>query len=241
MLSSQLAFGALGAAALLACGSAPPTVNLPQGQVAGNFKTSSSIEFPRPVAAYHSIPYAAPPVDNLRFAYPQPARKWSAVLNETTFGPVCPQPASPAISSWSEDCLTLDIFVPPGTTAASKLPVLLYIPGGLFTRGSGSQLDLAAMVAQSPKDFIAVSFNYRVSRDKNSCLCEVSSHICSTLQIGALGFLPSNLTRRANLLNLGWADQVAAIKWVNSNIHLFGGDASEVTLYGISAGAHSLG
>lgn len=76
------------------------------------------------------------------------------------------------------------------------------------------------MVAQSPVPFIAVSLNYR---------------------LGALGFLSSRLGQRANVLNLGFADQTAALRWVNANVKLFGGDPDKVTLWGLSAGAHSIG
>lgn len=239
MLSFKLSLALLAVAGVtLVNGATPPTIQLPHGAVAGNFETNSTITFPRPVAAYHSIPYVAAPVGELRFKHPQPPRKWSDTLNATKFGPVCAQAS--ATPAWSEDCLTVDVFVPAGTEADAKLPVLLYIAGGLFVRGSGRAVDLAAMVAQSPKDFIAISFNYRVSSTSEAATREYLT-LPRSHQIGALGFLPSELTQRANLLNLGWADQVAAIRWVNSNIHLFGGDASEVTLYGISAGAHSVG
>lgn len=91
---------------------------------------------------------------------------------------------------------------------------------GLFISGGGRSLDLASMVGQSPVPFIAVSFNYR---------------------LGALGFLPSRLAQRANILNIGFADQTAALRWVQAHVALFGGDPDQVTLWGISAGAHSIG
>lgn len=112
----------------IAAADSPPTVTLPQGSVAGNYISKSTVSLPRPVAAYHAIPYVAPPIGDLRYRFPQPPLRWSGVLNATTYGPVCPQAA--ATPAWDESCLTIDIFTPPGTTTDSKLPVLLYIAGG---------------------------------------------------------------------------------------------------------------
>jgi acetylcholinesterase len=123
-------------------------------------------------------------------------------------------------SDWnSEDCLTANIFRPTSTSLNDKLPVAVYIHGGAFNRGSGKMHNTASMVAWSAQPFIAVSFNYR---------------------IGAPGFLNSVITRGEGLLNLGLHDQILLMEWVNQNIAMFGGDPDQVTLIGVSAGAHSV-
>ncbi|CAE6523244.1 unnamed protein product [Rhizoctonia solani] len=119
-----------------------------------------------------------------------------------------------------EDCLSLAVFAPKGTTASDKLPVVIWIHGGAFNGGSKQAFGLASMVSNAPVKYIGVSINYR---------------------LGALGFLPSNLTYRANSLNLGLYDQHYAINWVQKYISLFGGDPRQVTLFGESAGATSVG
>lgn len=102
---------------------APPTVTLPYGQVAGNYERNGTI------AAYHAIPYAAPPIGDRRLRFPEAPLRWQGVLNSTTYGPICPQVS--VVQPWSEDCLSLDIFVPEGVQAGDKLPVLVEIPGGI--------------------------------------------------------------------------------------------------------------
>lgn len=120
----------------------------------------------------------------------------------------------------SEDCLTANVFRPKGATGVnSKLPVGVYIHGGAFNRGTSKMHDSASMVAWSDEPFIIVSFNYR---------------------IGALGFLNSALTARDGLLNLGLKDQILLLEWVQENIREFGGDPDNVTIFGLSAGAHSV-
>lgn len=120
----------------------------------------------------------------------------------------------------SEDCLTANVFRPKGATGAnSKLPVGVYIHGGAFNRGTSSMHDSASMVGWSDEHFIIVSFNYR---------------------IGALAFLNSALTAKDGLLNIGLKDQILLLEWVQENIHEFGGDPDNVTIFGLSAGAHSV-
>lgn len=114
----------------------------------------------------------------------------------------------------------MNIFRPKGVTGANdKLPVGLYIHGGAFNRGTAKMHDSASMVAWSEEPFIVVSFNYR---------------------LGALGFLNSVLTAEEGLLNVGLKDQILLMKWVQENIAAFGGDPDNVTLFGLSAGAHSV-
>ena len=119
----------------------------------------------------------------------------------------------------SEDCLTANIFRPAGSNDTEKLPVAVYLHGGAFNRGSAAMHNTASMVAWSQRPFVSVSFGYR---------------------IGALGFLPSSLSQKEGLLNLGLRDQVHLLQWVQENIANFGGDPANVTLFGLSAGAHSV-
>ncbi|KIA75867.1 hypothetical protein HK57_00341 [Aspergillus ustus] len=204
-----------------------PSVTLPQGKVIGI--QINEDDFPQPVDAFLGIPYAQPPVGDLRF---RPAVKVAATSPETTidaskYGPIAPGKAllqtGPKLEQ-SEDCLTANIFRPsPSPTNAGSdklLPVAIYIHGGAFNRGSASMHNTAPMVAWSAEPFIAVSFGYR---------------------LGALGFLPSGVTKAEGALNLGLRDQVALMEWVRENIRSFGGDPDVVTLVGLSAGAHSIG
>ena len=118
----------------------------------------------------------------------------------------------------SEDCLTANVFMPTGYQRTNLLPVAVYFHGGAFIRGSAIGHDTASMVAWADP-FVAVSFNYR---------------------LGALGFLNSEIAKKEGILNLGLHDQVLLLRWVQDNIAAFGGDPDQVTLIGLSAGAHSV-
>jgi carboxylesterase type B len=126
----------------------------------------------------------------------------------------------------SEDCLRLNVYRPVGSvTAAGRpktkpLPVVIYVHGGSFNTGHGGERNMASFVSWAKEDILAVSFNYRT---------------------GPFGFLPSALTAREGLLNLGLKDQQALFRWVKENIGAFGGDAENITIMGLSAGAHSVG
>lgn len=194
-------------------------VTLPYGTFVGldNYASDAGVALPTPLTAYLNIPYAAPPTGQRRFNYPQPPLNTSGLVSSTEYGPICPQPGT---ANMDEDCLSLAVFAPNGTKASDKLPVVLWIPGGAFNTGGGRTFSLASMVSNAPAKYIGVSINYR---------------------LGALGFLPSNLAYRANLLNLGLYDQAYAIQWVQKYISLFGGDPNQVTLFGESAGATSIG
>ncbi|KAF8751501.1 Carboxylesterase family [Rhizoctonia solani] len=124
-------------------------------------------------------------------------------------------------TNMDEDCLSLAVFAPKGTTTSDKLPVVIWIHGGAFNAGSKQGFSLASMISHSPVKYIGVSIEYRVVRGS--------------------WILPSNLTHRANSLNLGLYDQQYAIQWVQKYISLFGGDPHQVTLFGESAGATSVG
>ncbi|KAJ7707792.1 carboxylesterase family protein [Mycena rosella] len=201
-----------------------PRVLISQGTVIGSVLRVASA--PQPVEAFRGIPYALPPVGNRRF---RPAVSLGAsheTIHATEFGARCPGKQLVQLPGGdgreSEDCLTLNVFRPKLQAGydSEKLPVALYIHGGAFNRGTAAMHDTASMVAWSERPFVAVSFNYR---------------------IGALGFLPSNLSHEEGILNLGLKDQFMVMEWVQENIDKFGGDPNQVTLFGLSAGAHSIG
>ena len=176
-----------------------------------------------PVTAWLGIPFAAPPVGALRWRPPAPAADWTTPLDARQFGPDAPQAPHPDLRGrgMDEDCLYLNVWAPEGADPGS-LPVMVWLFGGGFVAGSGSDLrsDGAALARQG---VVVVSFNYRV---------------------GVLGFLahpqlnaesPEGVSG-----NYGLLDQIAALRWVQRNIAAFGGDASRVTLFGVSAGSASV-
>lgn len=199
-----------------------PSVKLPQGTINGLTLTAN---LPRPVESFRGIPYALPPTGDRRF---RPAEKVpassTAVIDASAYGPAAP--GKPLLAGgpkleYSEDCLHANIFRHVANDGPGKklLPVAVYIHGGAFNRGVSSGHNTASMVAWSDEPFIAVSFNYR---------------------LGALGFLPSSLSAKEGVLNLGLRDQIVLLEWVRDNIAYFGGDPKNVTLFGLSAGGHSV-
>jgi carboxylesterase type B len=203
------------------------TIETSSGPVCGS---ASNVTITGPgtyaASAYLGIPYAVPPTGPLRWQYPQPFPKSAGTLQATAFGNECPQSTvTPTASSsqcaltqgQSEDCLYLNVWVPSGTAASSRLPVMVFIHGGGFIRGTGgaagSDLSDGTYLAASGK-VIVVTFNYR---------------------LGALGFLA-----QGGNYNFGFADQILALNWVQSNIANFGGNPKNVTLFGESAGAMSV-
>ncbi|KAL3444554.1 Alpha/Beta hydrolase protein [Aspergillus insuetus] len=199
-----------------------PSVTLPQGKVIG---IQINDDFPQSVDAFLGIPYAQPPVGDLRFRPAVKIAPSTETIDASKYGPIAPGKAllqtGPKLEQ-SEDCLTVNIFRSSnnGNKSDKPLPVAIYIHGGAFNRGSASMHNTAPMVAWSAEPFIAVSFGYR---------------------LGALGFLPSSVSKDEGVLNLGLRDQVLLMEWVQENIALFGGDSEAVTLVGLSAGAHSIG
>jgi len=191
--------------------------------------------------AYLGIPYAVPPVGPLRWQYStlftgDRSAEGLAPLAATAYGNQCPQTtvaSTPSTASssrctdgkvlgsgQSEDCLYLNVWVPNGTTASSQLPVMVFIHGGAFYQGSGGTsaspgnlYDGTYLAAAG--NVIVVTFNYR---------------------LGALGFLAQGGND-----NFGFADQLLALNWVQTNIAGFGGNPHNVTLFGESAGAKSVG
>ncbi len=171
------------------------------------------------LAIYKAIPYAAPPVGNLRWKEPQTAKSWTGVLKAEEYGPWPPQPSRPGRQpKMSEDCLYLGVATP-AKSVGDRLPVMVWIHGGGFqTEHYGG--DLWTSLAR--RGVVVVSVEYRT---------------------GALGFMahPELTKESANghSGNYGLLDQIYALKWVQRNIANFGGDPSQVTIFGESAGAIS--
>ena len=168
------------------------------------------------VSVFKGIPFAAPPVGDLRWRAPQPAQPWEGVREADSFGAVCPQTPETGLPN-SEDCLYLNVWTPGADDA--RRPVLVWIYGGRFIFGHGSdpQYDGAAIAAQ---DVVVVTMNYRT---------------------GAFGFMVtdelSEESGHGTSGNYGLLDQRAALQWVQRNIARFGGDPDRVTIAGQSAGA----
>jgi para-nitrobenzyl esterase len=176
------------------------------------------------VASFKGIPYAAPPVGELRWRAPQPPQPWTGVRDADRYGPRCVQPDRHVRSisyfgpeAESEDCLTLNVWsaAPDG----GKWPVMVWFHGGAFYVGSGSQ-PIFAGDQLARKGVIVVTVNYR---------------------LGRLGFLAHpELTKESGFSgNYGLLDQIAALRWVRDNIGAFGGDPGCVTIFGQSAGSIS--
>ncbi|KAM5450662.1 hypothetical protein MaudCBS49596_004193 [Microsporum audouinii] len=196
-----------------------PTVVLSQGTVVGTIRDDA--DFPQSLEAFLGVPYALPPTGQRRFARPEPVKKSSQTIDASKYGLRCIAGSLDGlIPDWGEDCLSANIFRPMETKAGQKLPVLVYFHGGAFNLGAGRFHDTAALLAWSEKPFVALNFNYR---------------------LGALGFLSSDVMADKRLLNAGLYDQLLLLKWVQDNIEQFGGDPNQVTIMGLSAGAHSIG
>jgi para-nitrobenzyl esterase len=177
---------------------------------------------------FKGIPYAAPPVGELRWHAPQPVKPWNGILPAKVFGPIAPQnelpggpPAVPIAGPKDESCLFLNIWTP-GTDDA-KRPVMLWIHGGAFILGAGSEVMYNGRKIVQPGNVVFVSVNYR---------------------LGAFGFLNLKEITGGKIPATGCEgllDQIAAIDWVRDNIQAFGGDPDNITVFGESAGAMSIG
>ncbi len=182
------------------------------------------------VIAYKGIPYAQPPVDDLRWRPPQPVGKWKKVLFARDFGPHCLQQGGyPNMvfhdSGPSEDCLTLNVWAPADARPDKKtagLPVMVWIYGGGFQTGGTSENRQDGQFL-AHRGIIVVSMNYR---------------------LGIFGFFahPELTAESASHTsgNYGLMDQAAAIAWVRRNIAAFGGDPANITIFGQSAGSQSV-
>ena len=189
----------------------PPTVRVEGGLITGT-QTEG-------VTRFFGVPYAAPPLGELRWRAPQPLQPWTGTREARAFSPVCRQTVPWISEPQSEDCLYLNVWAP---ARAHKLPVMVWIHGGGFFGGSGSQsgTDGSRLTRQ---DVIVVTLNYR---------------------LGIFGFfahpeLSAESPAKASG-NQGILDQIAALRWVQRNIAAFGGDPSRVTVMGESAGAVSV-
>jgi para-nitrobenzyl esterase len=179
------------------------------------------------VRSFKGIPFGAPPVGDLRWKEPQPVKNWTGVRNADQFGPRCVQRTTPTSDYWfcsngmSEDCLYLNVWTP-AKSGRERLPVLVYIFGGGFQNGDGSEprYDGESMAG---KGIVAVTVNYRTNIFgffSHPELTKESPHHASG--------------------NYGLLDQVAALRWVQRNIAAFGGDPKRVTIAGESAGSISV-
>jgi para-nitrobenzyl esterase len=169
--------------------------------------------------SFEGIPYAAPPVGNLRWKAPQPHARWKGVRAAMDFGQNCPQIGGFfGKASTNEDCLYLNVFTPAKAHAGSKLPVMFWIHGGALITGESNDYDPSALVKQG---IVVVTINYR---------------------LGLLGFLahPALAAETGGHSgDYGLMDQQAALGWVHTNIARFGGNAANVTVFGESAGGLS--
>lgn len=167
------------------------------------------------VTVFKGIPFAAPPVGDLRWRAPKPAAHWEGTRKAGEFGPVCMQGGN---QKMSEDCLYLNVWTG-AKSASEKLPVMVWIYGGGYYTGSGSQ-PMYDGEALAKKGAVIVTFNYR---------------------LGPFGFFSyPELTKesdRRGAANFGVLDSIAALEWVKKNIARFGGDPRHVTIFGESAGA----
>jgi para-nitrobenzyl esterase len=209
------AFGAALAAALTlgaACAAEP--VHIAQGDLDG--VTAGAVE------SFKGVPFAAPPVGDLRWRPPAPAPSWTGVKSADAFGPICMQVANGRFGDipMSEDCLTLNVWRPAGAAPGAKLPVMVWIYGGAFIQGA-SAFPFYDGTHFAQQGVILVSLNYR---------------------LGRFGFFahPALDAGPGPIANYGLMDQIAALKWVKANIAAFGGDPANVTVFGESAGAISV-
>ena len=203
------------ALSLIMASSAPTlVVETLAGAVEGQIEQSISV--------YRGIPYAKPPIGSLRWRAPQIADRWTNKRTAHEFGAVCMQTnpkgdSGVGIEPPSEDCLTLNIWTPPG--GAAQRPVMIWIHGGGYISGSGSAplYDGSALAARG---VVVVTFNYR---------------------LGRFGFFDHpELATFNEGANFGLLDQRAAFQWVRDNIEAFGGDPNQITLFGNSAGGESI-
>lgn len=168
------------------------------------------------VVSFKGIPYAAPPVGDLRWRNPRPIEQWSGTRDARDFGPSCMQTDD---LPKSEDCLTLNVWTP-AKRLRILLPVMVWIHGGALVHGNTPQYSGSQLAARK---VVFVSMNYRMGR---------------------LGyFAHPALTKESPdepVGNYGYMDQLAALKWVRQNIEAFGGDPKKVTIFGESAGGGSV-
>jgi len=202
----------------------PLIVQIDTGKIQGALAAGGQVR------AFKGIPYAAPPIDSLRWKEPQPAATWKGVRQATEFGSHCVQTGGYPDMVFhdpgpNEDCLTLNVWVPVAAKSnklPAKLPVMVWIYGGGYTTGGTSEARQNGEFL-AKRGVIVVSMNYR---------------------LGIFGFfshpeLTAESPHHASG-NYGLMDQAAAIQWVRRNIEAFGGDPANVTIFGESAGSFSV-
>ena len=211
--------------ALAGCQPANPVLEIEGGKIQGVESTVDGVYI------YKGIPFAAPPVGDLRWKEPQPVIPWEGVKVADTFGPGSVQVNHDSSNPWtsefywedpefSEDCLYLNVWTPAPGKPGKKLPVAMWIHGGAYMNGYGYEVTMDGD-AWARRGVILVTINYR---------------------LGTFGFLshPDLTAEQGQSGNYGTMDQVAALQWVHDNIAQFGGDPGNITVFGQSAGAMSV-
>jgi para-nitrobenzyl esterase len=172
------------------------------------------------VTSFKGVPFAAPPTGALRWRPPAPAKPWTGMREAVAYAPACMQMARARVGApaQSEDCLYLNVWTPAGFRPGGKLPVMVWIHGGAFIAGTGGA-PFYDGTHFAERGVVLVTVNYR---------------------LGRLGFFAHPALTAENpkgpLGNYGIMDNIAALKWVQANIASFGGDPSNVTIFGESAG-----
>ena len=203
--------------------SSPPVVTIDSGQLQGVVDDG--------VVSFKGIPFAAPPLGDLRWRPPQPVSKWTGVRHASEFGADCmqgrfgpppsPTGGAPAPPAPSEDCLYLNVWRP-AEQAARNLPVMVWIYGGGFTGGSSASPNTSG-VGFAKQGVVLVAMNYRVGRFGFFAFPALSSEH------------PGDTKG-----NYAYMDEIAALQWVKRNIVAFGGNPNNVTIFGFSAGGVSV-
>jgi para-nitrobenzyl esterase len=192
----------------------PDPVKLDTGLLSGAAGTTPEVR------VFKGVPFAAAPVGDLRWREPKAPARWEGTRAADKYGPQCMQnaPGGPPQEGISEDCLFLNVWTA-AAAASERRPVMVWIYGGGYNVGAGSQPDYDGD-ALARKGAVVVTINYR---------------------LGAFGFFSHpDLTKESNgraAANFGLMDAVASLQWVKRNIAAFGGDPSRVTIFGESAGA----
>ncbi|CUA66725.1 hypothetical protein RSOLAG22IIIB_00172 [Rhizoctonia solani] len=193
-----------------------PTVSLPYARYQGFHNATSGLD------VFLGIRYAQAPVGDLRWRAPKAPLPVNETLQATSQPAKCFQlnllggGSTPGVPDPTEDCLFLNVFAPPLSVHKKKLPVMVWIHGGGYFAGFAASYDPTFVLQASNNSFVAVIIQYR---------------------LGMFGFLPGSEVKKNGTLNAGLLDMQFALKWTQQNIHLFGGDPNQVTVWGESAGA----
>ncbi|MCX5149440.1 carboxylesterase family protein [Streptomyces sp. NBC_00320] len=225
LLAAACALAALLAPALPAAaataassgGSARPQATIAQGVLRGRNDDGSGAQ------EFLGVPYAAPPVGDARLRAPQQPRRWTGVREAVRQAPACLQFSPFGLrdpQAVSEDCLYLDVYRPRAARAGARLPVIVWMHGGAYSQGTGTQFGGRTMADLTGT--VVVSINYRLG------------------QLGYLGLpeLAGENAQRSG--SFGLMDQMAALRWTRENIAAFGGNPGNVTVSGQSAGSGSV-